>query len=81
MITDVRGNQLLSLDQDFQGDVVAEVDGHGMQTAESSLEGMEPKGGVVGISLQQQEGFSIGVPEFWMATKKESGVLDGCTDQ
>lgn len=59
VVAHVDGDDLLVLDQQFQGDAVGKIDGDRMDALQFAAQGMQAQGGVEGVGLQQGQGFEV----------------------
>ena len=64
MRPDIDGNDLLVVDQKFDGQPVAERDGDGVEALELALQCVDAQGWVEGVGFHEQQAFFVVAQEF-----------------
>lgn len=59
VVTHIDRDDLFILDQQLQGDAIGEIDGNRMHALQSATQGVQTKGGVEGVGLQQRQRFEV----------------------
>ena len=70
MRPDIDGNDLLVVDQKFDGQPVAERDGDGVEALEFALQCVDAQGGVEGVGFHEQQAFFVVAQEFRVLFEK-----------
>lgn len=59
VVADIHQHDAVSLDQEFEGDAVGQIDGHRMQPRQLAAQGMQPQGWMMRIGFQQLQRLQV----------------------